>query len=180
MYNIDPKVVAGCIYVEQIENVDWKDSFDSVIAVMTGLDTSIGIGQVKVSTAKLLEDEGYVERTEGRKWYECLISGMSRRNKIIKKLGDDKENIHYVAAYLGRQIDVWQEEYPEISEDISILRTTYNLEHEIRGKGIMGYIFGIGNKPRIPHSNPQPNSFGLKVEKNYDLMGELLGGECEK
>ena len=178
IYDVDPQIVAGCIYVEQITNVDWKDSFDSAIAIVTGLDTSIGIGQVKVSTAKLLEDEGYVEKTEGRKWYEYLFSGINRNDKIAMKLENNEKNISYVAAYLSRQIDVWEGEYPEVSQNIAVLGTLYNLGHEIRGEGILGYIFGIGNKPRIPHSNPQANPFGLDVEKYYDLMGELLESEC--
>ena len=47
-----------------------------------------------------------------------------------------------------------------------------------RGNGIWGYIFGFGNSPRKPHSNPEPNSFGKKVEAYYGLMEELLESEC--
>lgn len=46
MYDVVPYEVAGCIYVEQVTNVDWMDSLDSTIAIKTDLDTSIGVGQV--------------------------------------------------------------------------------------------------------------------------------------
>ena len=146
MYDVDPYVVAGCIYVEQVTNVDWIDSLDSTIAIKTDLDTSIGVGQVKVSTARLLEDE--------------------------------EKNICYVAAYLRYQTDIWEKEYPEITEDVAVLGTLYNLGHEKRGEGILGYIFGFGNAPRTPHSNPETNSFGNDVEAYYDLIGKLLESEC--
>lgn len=35
MYDVDPYEVAGCIYVEQVTNVDWMDSLDSTIAIKT-------------------------------------------------------------------------------------------------------------------------------------------------
>ena len=176
MYDVDPYVVAGCIYVEQVTNVDWIDSLDSTIAIKTDLDTSIGVGQVKVSTARLLEDEGYVEKTTAT-WYEKLF-GMDRNAKIAAELEDEEKNICYVAAYLRYQTDIWEKEYPEITEDVAVLGTLYNLGHEKRGEGILGYIFGFGNAPRTPHSNPETNSFGNDVEAYYDLIGKLLESEC--
>lgn len=50
--------------------------------------------------------------------------------------------------------------------------------HEKREEGILGYIFGFGNAPRTPHSNPETNPFGNDVEAYYDLIGKLLESEC--
>ena len=176
MYDVDPQVVAACIYVEQVTNVDWKDLFDGAIAIKVGLDTSIGVGQVKVSTGRLLEDEGYVEKTTVTE-YEKLL-GINRNDKIAIELENEEKNICYVAAYLKYQTDIWEEDYPDITEDIAILGTLYNLGHEKRGKGLLGYIFGFGNTLRTPHSNPVANAFGDDVKLCYDLMGELLESEC--
>ena len=52
-FDIDPYVLAGCVYVEQFENVDLKDKFDAALVLKAGFDSSVGIGQIKVSTAKL-------------------------------------------------------------------------------------------------------------------------------
>ena len=68
---------------------------------------------------------------------------------------------------------------PQIT-DPSLLGTLYNLGHEKRGEGILGYIFGIGNSPRTPHAAPQANPFGLEVYNNYQNMGNLLGLSCEE
>ena len=94
------------------------------------------------------------------------------------RLLDEEGNICYVAAYLRYQTDIWEKEYPEITEDVAVLGTLYNLGHEKRGESILGYIFGFGNAPRTPHSNPETNSFGNDVEAYYDLIGKLLESEC--
>lgn len=107
--------------------------------------TSIGICQVKVSTAKLLENE--------------------------------EKNIIYVAAYLRYQSDIWKSDYPNIENDAAILGTLYNLGHEKRGSGILGYVFGIGNEPRVPNKNPKANEFGNDVEKYMEQMKRLLEEE---
>lgn len=60
-HNVNPIVLAGCIYSEQCLNVDWVDSVTDVL--FRFMDTSIGVAQVKVSTAKMLEDKGYIPET---------------------------------------------------------------------------------------------------------------------
>ena len=63
-YGIDPQTLAACIYVEQSKNVDFKNYYLDWTAGTLGLDTSLGIGQVKISTAQLLEDVGYIQINE--------------------------------------------------------------------------------------------------------------------
>lgn len=157
-------------------NANWKDSFDSTIAVKIGLDTSIGVGQVKVSTAQLLEDKGYVPKTIVR-WYESLL-GIDRKGKIAIGLDNCEKNIQYVAAYLKYQTDIWEPVCPQIRNNPELLGTLYNLGHEIRGDGLLGYILGIGNRYREPHPNPDSNKFGRDVKSYYHLMNGLLEGEC--
>ena len=53
-----------------------------------------------------------------------------------------------------------------------LLGSIYNLAHVKRGDGTLGYIFGIGNKPRLPHDAPRPSPFGNSVKENYNRMGE--------
>lgn len=89
---IVPSIQSKCVMkvsVLPIAYVDWIDSLDSTIAIKTDLDTSIGVGQVKVSTARLLEDEGYVEKTIAT-WYEKLF-GMDRNAKIAAELEDEEK-----------------------------------------------------------------------------------------
>lgn len=63
-YSVDPVIVGGCIYAEQKRNVNFVDTLTDWVGFYGVLDTSIGIGQVKVSTAIMLEDKGYVSKTK--------------------------------------------------------------------------------------------------------------------
>ena len=59
-YGVNPSILASCIYTEQILNVNVVDTLTDNMFYWA--DTSVGIGQVKVSTAKLLEDKGYINK----------------------------------------------------------------------------------------------------------------------
>ena len=62
--HIDSKLIAAVIYTEQANNMNFLDVLTDGIGGFYGIDTSIGIGQVKVSTAKLLEDKGYMPKAK--------------------------------------------------------------------------------------------------------------------
>ena len=70
-------------------------------------------------------------------------------------------------------LDEWEPLAPQVSSP-ELLGSLYNLGHQHRGGGPLGYIFGIGNTPRLPHDDPQPNPFGNSVKESYNRMGELL------
>jgi len=156
IYGVNPAIIAGCIYTEQITNVDWIDTLTD--RSLYFLDTSIGIGQVKVSTARMLEDIGYVSVTRPYKIYANRIT-ISREEAIADKLMDNEKNIFYVAAYLKYWQDKWADVYPEIAGRSAILGTLYNL----------------GDRANAPNPNPNSNPFGDIVKKNYHCMQELLG-----
>ena len=174
-FGVDPVLVAGCIYQEQVQNVDWKDSITDVFGASIGLDTSVGVGQVKMSTAKLLEEEGYMPSLQPTKIE--IKSGQYEQTKRLGVLQRDETNIRYVAAYLAYQSDQWRNEFPDIDNRIDILASLYNLGHEQRGEGMLGYVFGIGNKPRNINNNPQSNEFGEDVLQSYDMLATILGIE---
>ena len=174
-YGVNPAIIAACIYTEQITNVNIIDTLTDVPAYFA--DTSIGIGQVKVSTAKMLEDSGYIAKTEyvgnERVWTGTLsyytdvwyapaygkVQG-SRENAIAHRLTIESENINYVAAYLRYFQDRWKDVYPEIDGKTDILATLYNQ-----------------GEARPPHSHPVPRPFGIQAKKEYNYMRQLLGLE---
>ena len=131
---------------------------------------------MKVSTAKMLEDNGYIQKTEyagtERVWIGTWsyytevrdapaygrVQG-SREKAIAHRLTVESENINYVAAYLRYFQDRWKDVYPEIDGKTDILATLYNL----------------GKNANPPNSNPQPIKFGVDAKKEYYYMRELLG-----
>lgn len=120
------------------------------------VDTSVGIAQVKMTTAESVEEAGLMERIDAEVYGFVVISHHKLR---YARLCDNKTNIRYAAAYLKQLTDAWQPSYKNIAKSPSILGTLYNI--------------GIGN----PHSDPEPNDFGNDVAKVYDKMKELLGIE---
>ena len=144
-YNVDANVLASCIYVEQYYNYDWIDDVTDVSLFF--LDTSVGVAQVKVSTATLLIQNSYLQSPE---------NGQTKPLQIAKKLRyDNAYNIQCAAAYLSYLEAYWDKEY-DVSTDPAIWGTLYN----------MG--------PRTPHGKPQPNWFGKKVGGYYRHMELLL------
>ena len=172
-YGVNPSILASCIYTEQIGNVNLRDTLTDT--AFYWLNTSIGIGQVKVSTAKLMENKGYIEKTKylGKRqnwhgnsyvmvdYWEVpgygIVEG-SREKAISKRLTNEKECIEYVAAYLKYWQDEWKDVYPEIDGRSAIL----------------GTLFNLGENAKEPNPNPQPNDFGLLVKENYYFMQYLL------
>jgi len=151
-FDVDPVTVASCIYAEQVLNYDWKDElFDYFLYF---LDTSIGVGQVKVSTACLLEDEGYIEKTESLKSPSFFVS---RWYMVSVRLTDNTYNIRCVAAYLRYWQDKWGDVY-DISNKPDILGTLYNL----------------GDRANAPNTNPSANPFGTYVKNKYNYVEQLL------
>ena len=175
-YNVNPLILASCIYTEQVNNVNVFDKFDSELAKYCFLDTSIGVSQVKVSTAELLENKNYVDRycLNPNRNMGCLSEKYSDNKRIVDNLCDSDKNIEYAAAYLSYLCDVWEPFHPGIRNDSSILGTLYNLGHEKRGKGFMGYMFGVGNQPRVPHVNPEANEFGCDVSENVSIVSNIM------
>ena len=151
-FGVDPVAIAICIYAEQVQNVDWKDTCFDIICYW--MDTSIGLGQVKVSTAIMLEDAGYLEETEAFYVNDLYIT---RQQIVTGKLMNDDYNIRVVAAYLKYWQDTWGDTY-DISDLPAILATLYNL----------------GTNANAPNKNPKPNPFGQYAAEKYEHVATLV------
>lgn len=131
---------------------------------------------MKVSTARQMEDEGYIQKTtfsdaydewpgnnfvKREVWYAPAYGYVvgSRDTAIAYRLTVESENVNYVAAYLAYWQDRWREKYPEIDGRTDVLATLYNL----------------GKNANPPNSNPQPIKFGIDAKKAYHYMRQLLG-----
>ena len=163
-YDVDPNVVASVIFVEQYYNYNWIDVCTDWISFYGIIDMSVGLGQVRLSTAEFLEENGYVSETSAEEggWYIPLIGFVHGTETMAreKRLEDDFLNIMYVAAYIKALEDLWSKEFPEIGTRPDILGSLYNLGHE-----------------KTPHDAPQANWFGQQTAYFYDLMEETLNWE---
>ena len=162
-FGVNPAILAATIYAEQRLNVDWVDDITDGICGFYGIDTSIGVAQVRISTAKFLEEQGYMPLVvaEDGGWNipgAGFVSGTENMARA-KMLEDPAISIMYAAAYLKYFQDTWKSSYPEIDGRTAILATLYNLGHE----------------NTTPNPNPQPNEFGTFAKDSYQRMRTMLG-----
>ena len=132
-YEVDPNIVAGAIFVEQYYNYDWVDVLTDWIAFYGVIDMSVGLGQIRLSTAKFLEEKGYVPKTSAEEggWNIPFIGFVHGTETMAreKRLENDSWNIIYAAAYIRALSDIWREDFPEIDSRPDILGSLYNLGH---------------------------------------------------
>lgn len=153
-YGVNPAILGACIYTEQYWNYNWIDVLTDVPAYWH--DTTVGVAQVKISTAKALEDCGYIEVTKPIVG-QSADSSLSREELICEKLTYPKTCIMYAAAYLKYFQDRWKKFYPTIDGSTAVLATLYN----------QGEV-----KP--PHSNPGSSPFGVFARANYENVKKIL------
>lgn len=154
-FKVDPIIVGAVIYQEQIFNVNFVDALTDYIGGLAGINTSIGIGQIRIKTAKALE-----------RYYPDLNpfhneKGFANSNIVrIERIKDPFTNIRYVAAKIKFSQDRWRQAGFDLRGVPEILGTLYNIEDV--------------NKPILPHIEPRPNKFGQGVKKNYNRVKRLL------
>lgn len=159
MFGLQPVDVAMVIYAEQCINVDWKDEVIDPMLAPT-LNVSLGLGQMRISTARKVENNGYLPITHYSEWHGNN-SVENRDAGIAIKLLNAQENAKYVAGYLAYIIDLWEQEYPYISCDADVLATLYNIGE-------------MGSNNGGPHPNPGSNEFGRFASDHRQLLQCLL------
>jgi len=155
-FSVDSIIIGAVIYQEQSTNVNFVDTLGDYIGGLLHLNTSIGVGQVRVNTAEALE-RIYPKLDPYRKDSIFIDYNVVR----VERLKDVLTNIMYVAAKLKFSQDRWAEAGFDISNKPDILGTLYNIEDI--------------DKPITPTKNPKPNDFGIGVKQNYDKVEKLLG-----
>lgn len=155
-FGIDPVMIGAVIYQEQSTNVNFVDALTDYIGGILHLNTSIGIGQIRVNTARDLE-RIYSDLDPNRG--DSLLANETFVR--VERLKDPFTNIRYVAAKLHFSQTRWKQKGFDIINQFEILGTLYNIEY-------------VSN-PIEPHANPQPNDFGRGVKKNYEKVKVLLG-----
>jgi hypothetical protein len=167
---ISPRIVASVLYAERYLNYNWDDEILDNVLAQSGYNSSVGFGQIKITTAFWVEQE---LNNSISKYYlgNAVASQILRsatREKLIKKVTNDSVNILYCAAYLAMVQYRWKSAgiFLPMNVEAGILGTLYSL----------GVINSNGEE-RTPHPNPQMNKFGFTAQEFFDSL--LLRGEFE-
>lgn len=155
-FKVDPVIVGAVIYQEQATNVNFVDTLTDYVGGLLHFNTSIGVGQVRIDTAKFLE-EFYPKLDPHRQNSWFIDYNIARMERLKNPL----TNIRYVAAKIHFSQERWEKAGFDIKDKPEILGTLYNIED-------------VAN-PIEPHIEPESNKFGKGVKENYNKVKGLLG-----
>lgn len=150
-FDVDPYLL-GAIIIDEIARFGLLESItDPLAGYFVGVNTSAGIAQVEIETARdLIEKNLYNPNPSDTKLSPANIKKASRA-RLYRYVRKPKHSIFFAAARMRALIDEW-ESFVDISKKPEIITTLYSLEY------------------RHPHSHPRPNDRGLQItDESYGL-----------
>ena len=158
-FDVDPATLASVIFAVHALNVDWIDAIADVPVAAFGINTSVGVAQVRMETAEAIEEAGLMPviapvLLHDPSGFRHVYSSVQDR---LNALRDPRTNVMYAAAYLRHQTNRWKDDFPEISNRPDILATVYN------------------RTDTKPHDSPGSNEFGRFAAHNHPRMKNILG-----
>jgi hypothetical protein len=158
-FGVKSRLMVSVIYTEQVINVTWGDKELDIPLAKAGLNTSLGLGQMKVSTAEWFEhqmcDSASLYFLGDSIWKK--FSHSRSRADLVDRLAIPKWNCYYVAGYLAMILKRWSDADVPLFHRVDIVATLYSAGVEKSGREI-----------RSPHINPTPNNFGKFANAFYE------------
>jgi hypothetical protein len=169
---VQSRIVASVICAERSLNYNWQDTYLDRIMAVNRLNSSVGFCQIKVNTAKWLEDK--LNDASSPYYLGDSVATLFPRSvyldKLVERLEDDELSIMYAAAYLAMFQKRWLREGVNISNRPDILGSLYSLG-----------AYKTNGAEHLPHPDPVPNEFGLLAQYFYDsdFSNRLFGQIAE-
>lgn len=161
IFAISPRLLASIIYSEHKLNLKPGESTLDYIFAKSGYNSSLGIAQIKISTAEWIEEQ--INNKQSAFYlglsFSKIIKESNSRSEMLNKLSDPQTNILYAACYVAMILKVWGDElsFSELREiKVGITATLYTL----------GIVDSEG-KTRKPHPNAGMNNFGKTAQEFY-------------
>ncbi len=161
LVDVSPRIIASIIYAEHKLNVKLGENVIDYVFAKSGYNSSMGIAQVKISTAIWIEKQ--IHNLDSQFYLgeeiEKQIPLSANWDEVIKKLEDPKANIIYAASYISMINRLWQPVF-----ELSALNNI--------NVGIIASIYSLGildntNKIRIPHTDAKMNVFGNTAQEFF-------------
>lgn len=159
LFSIDPYTLGALVIDEIARANNWEEILDKLGVVFVGINTSAGIAQVKVETARgLIRDGYYNPNPRDQQLSNDKITKVSRRY-LYSYIVQPKHSISFSAARVRFLIDRWAP-FADISHRPEIIGTLYSAKDS--------------QKP--PHPGPKPNERGLQISQEfYPLARSIIG-----
>ena len=147
-FDIDPYLLGATIIDEIARLNPFEEILEKLAVHFVGKNTSAGIAQVKMDTARGLIQSGYYNpNPDDHKLSPKEISKIPRAY-LHKYVKESKHSIYFAAARMRELIDEWKK-LVDLSKRPEIIATLYHLPH------------------RYPHAHPQANNRGLQIVKDF-------------
>lgn len=140
------KYLLGAILIDEDLRRDWLDDWLDRLAKL-GKDTSVGVAQIKVSTARELIRKGfYNPDPEDTNLSRHNIDKLPKRY-LYEYLSDPKHSIYFAGAKINQIIKNWSP-YVNLRNKPEIIASLYSL-------------------PRKPHPRPEANERGKQIANEF-------------
>lgn len=155
-YNIDPYLLGAIIIDEVARFGPFEDITDLLAGYFIGINTSVGIAQIKIETARGLIKNGYYNPDLNDPKLSPDNIAKTSRAYLYQYVKNPKHSIFFAAARMSTLADEWKK-FVNLGEKPEIIATLYSLPHI------------------NPHQNPKPNDRGLQIAKEfYQLAKDWL------
>lgn len=154
-FNLDPFQI-GAILIDEISRLSpFEDITDSIGVKDMGVNTSIGIAQIKIDTANnIIKKKLYNPNPLDQKLPFKRVNRETRAY-LYDYLIQPKHNIYFEAAVLVDLINSWKQ-FIDLKDHFDILATLYSLS-------------------KIPHIEPHPTNRGTQISTEfYNISKEWL------
>ena len=155
-FNVDSYLLGAIIIDEIARFAPIEMITDPLGGYFIGVNTSVGIAQVKIDTARGLIKDGYYNPNPDDGKLSPANIGKVSRSHLYQYVKESRHSIFFAAARMRALIDEWKK-FVDLSRKPEIITTLYHLPHI------------------IPHANPQSNDRGLQIAREfYQLAKEWL------
>lgn len=155
-FNIDPHLLGAIIIDEIVRMNPFEEIINKLLTFFVGANTSAGVAQVKIDTARGLIAAGYYNPNPNDSKLSPKNIRNTSRAHLYQYVKEPKHSISFAAARMRGLIDEWRGSV-DLHEVPEIIATLYS-------------------RTRVdPHPGPEPNDRGLQIVKEfYPLAQEWL------
>ena len=147
-FKIDPYLLCGILIDEVVRLAPFEDIMDKVLLDVFNWNSSIGIGQVTLDTARDLVKNGYFNPAPDNPKLSPSSVGSISKKDLYPFIAESKNNILFAAARIRNLKDAWKS---AVNIDLSseIIATLYSL----------GYV--------KPHVGSKANARGVQIVNEF-------------
>ncbi len=156
-FSVD-QYLLGAILIDEIVRLSlFEDIRDKLLVNKLNYDISIGLGQVKIETARGLIKEGYYNPNPDDENLNKSKITKTTRPYLYKYVVEPKHNIFFSAVKIRSLIDTWNPVI-DLSSRPEIIATLYHFSE------------------RTAHLDPEPDKRGLQISSEfYGLFKKIFG-----